>query len=109
MAKAKRIPPAEEQIEETADSSTEDTTEDQRPSLVRLAYMFLYAIIGRFVSMIVFFASIFQYIYAWIFGKPNEQVLAFTEALSTFAKEIIAYLALNTEEKPWPIGEWPKK
>jgi len=80
----------------------------QKPSLVRLMYMILFSIIGRFVSLIVFFAAIFQFIYAWIYSKPNEKVLEFTQGLSEFAKQIIVYVAFNTEEKPWPIGEWPK-
>ncbi len=80
----------------------------QKPSLVRLVYMILFSLIGRFVSIIVFFAAIFQFVYAWIYDAPNEKVLTFTKSLSEFAKEIIAYVAFNTEEKPWPIGEWPK-
>ena len=80
----------------------------QKPSLVRLVYMILFSIIGRFVSFIVFFAAIFQFIYAWIYSEPNGKVLEFTHDLSEFAKQIIAYVAFNTENKPWPIGEWPK-
>ncbi len=83
--------------------------ENKKPSLSRLLYMVLFLVIGRFISIIVFFVAIFQFIYAWIFNKPNEKVLEFTNSLSEFAKEIISYVSLNTEDKPWPIGDWPKK
>jgi len=81
----------------------------QKPTLSRALYMILFSIIGRFVSIIVFFAAIFQFMYTWIYEKPNEKVLDFTAPLSEFAKEIIAYIAFNSEEKPWPMGEWPKQ
>jgi uncharacterized membrane protein len=80
----------------------------RKPSLARLAYMILFLIIGRFVSVIVFFAAIFQFVYIWIYHQPNAQVLELTAALSEFAKEIIQFIAFNTEKIPWPIGEWPK-
>jgi uncharacterized membrane protein len=80
----------------------------RKPSLVRLAYMILFLIIGRFVSVIIFFAAIFQLIYTWVYHRPNEQVLELTAALSEFAKQIIQFVAFNTENIPWPIGEWPK-
>ncbi|MCH9812687.1 MAG: DUF4389 domain-containing protein [Epsilonproteobacteria bacterium] len=82
--------------------------DSQKPSLVRLVYMILFSIIGRFVSVVVFFAAIFQFVYAWIYDAPNEKVLKFTGELAEFAKEIVSYIGFNTEEKPWPLGEWPK-
>ena len=82
--------------------------ENKKPSLSRALYIILFLVIGRFVSIAVCFISIFQFIYAWIFSKPNQNVLEFTSSLSEFAKEIVAYVSFNTEDKPWPIGEWPK-
>lgn len=81
----------------------------QKPKLIRLVYMILFSIIGRFVAAIVFFAAIFQFVYSYFLDKNNVQVLKFTASLSNYAKEIISYVALNSEEKPWPIGEWPKE
>jgi len=81
----------------------------QKPKLIRLAYMLLFALIGRFVSIIVFFTAIFQFSYSYFKGKTNEEALKFTASLALYAKEIITYLAMNSEEKPWPMGEWPKE
>jgi hypothetical protein len=53
-------------------------------------------------------AAIFQFIYSFIYSKPNDKVLEFTKSLSEFAKEIVLFVSFNSEEKPWPMGEWPK-
>ncbi len=84
------------------------TSEFQKPQLIRIVYMLLFSLIGRFVAIIVFFAAIFQFIYSFFLEKPNQEVLKFTDALSIYAKDIIAYVAMNSESKPWPIGTWPK-
>jgi len=85
-----------------------ENTTFQKPKLIRLAYMLLFLLIGRFVSIIVFFAAIFQFVYSYFLDRPNKEALKFTDSLSNYAKEIIAYVAMNREEKPWPMGEWPK-
>jgi len=41
--------------------------------------------------------------------KANETLLDFTSALSEYAKQIIAYVGFNSDEKPWPIGKWLSK
>ncbi len=88
----------------------EEIKEDQRPSLKRALFMILFLIISRFIAIAIWFIAIFQFIYALIFGKPNENVLEFTKSLSEYIKQIVAYVSFNTESAPWPLGGiWPKE
>lgn len=74
----------------------------------RAIYMILFAIIGRFVSAIVICVALFQFIYTIIYKEPNQKLLPFMEKLAVYAKEIIDYLSYTSDEKPWPIGDYPQ-
>ncbi len=82
--------------------------DSKKPGFSRLIYTVLFLLIGRITSIVIFAASIFQFIYSLIFSKPNDKVLEFTSSLSEFVKQIVSYVSFNSENKPWPIDNWPK-
>ncbi len=84
-----------------------ETNRREKPGLSRALYTLLYLIIGRFISMVLFVIAITQYIYSWLTGEPNEKILHFTEDLAQYTKQLVSYVGFNTEEKPWPVGDWP--
>ena len=84
-----------------------ETNEREKPGIARALYILLYLIIGRFISMVLFVVAITQYIYTWLTGEPNEKILEFTDGLSEYAKQLVSYVGFNTDEKPWPFGDWP--
>jgi hypothetical protein len=84
-----------------------ETNGREKPGLARALYMLLYLIIGRFVSMVLFVIAITQYIYSWLTGEPNDKILYFTEGLAEYTKHLVSYVGFNTDEKPWPFGDWP--
>ena len=84
-----------------------ETNERGKPGLARALYILLYLIIGRFVSMVLFVIAITQYIYSWLTGEPNDKILYFTEGLAEYTKQLVSYVGFNTDEKPWPFGDWP--
>lgn len=84
-----------------------ETNEREKPGIARALYILLYLIIGRFISVILFVVAITQFIYTWLSGEPNEKILDFTEGLSEYAKQLVSYVGFNTDEKPWPFGDWP--
>ena len=87
----------------------EEVKTDKQPKAgwERGLYTILYLIIGRFISAVLFIIAISQFIYSWVIGEPNEKLLHFTNGLSEYAKQLVSYVGFNSEEKPWPVGEWP--
>ncbi len=85
-----------------------ETNEREKPGIARALYILLYLIIGRFISVILFVVAITQYIYTWLTGEPNEKILEFTDGLSEYAKQLVSYVGFNSDEKPWPFGDWPE-
>ena len=84
-----------------------ETNERERPGLSRALYTILFLIIIRLISMVLFVIAITQYIYSWLTGEPNEKILYFTEGLAEYSKALVSYVGFNTDEKPWPVGDWP--
>ena len=84
-----------------------ETNEREKPGLARALYILLYLIIGRFISIVLFVIAITQYIYSWLTGEPNDKILYFTEGLAEYTKQLVSYVGFNTDEKPWPLGDWP--
>ena len=83
------------------------TDEQPKAGWERVLYTILYLIIGRFISAVLFIIAISQFIYSWVIGEPNEKLLHFTSGLSEYIKQLVSYVGFNSEEKPWPVGEWP--
>jgi len=85
-----------------------ETNKCEKPGVSRALYTILYLIIGRFISVVLFVIAITQYIYCWLTGGPNEKLLEFTEGLAEYAQQLVSYVGFNTDEKPWPVGDWPE-
>ncbi len=79
-----------------------------KADLTRVLYTVLYLIIGRFISIVIFIIAVGQLIYSWIKGEPNTKLLEFSKNMAEYAKEIVLYVSFNSEEKPWPSGDWPR-
>ncbi len=84
------------------------TNERKKPGVTRALYTLLYLLIGRFISMVLFVIAITQYIYSWLTGAPNEKILIFTADLGEYTKQLVSYVGFNTDERPWPVGDWPE-
>lgn len=81
--------------------------EVKKASGERLLYTIFFAIIAKIISLIVCVVVIVQFLYSWIGGSPNKKLLSFSASLSEYVKQLITYISFNSDEKPWPIGEWP--
>lgn len=75
----------------------------------RLLYTIFYVVIAKIVSFIICVVVVAQFLYSWIGGSLNEKLLSFSASLSEYAKQLIAYISFNSDEKPWPMGEWPQE
>lgn len=85
-----------------------ETTEREKPGVSRALFTILYLIIIRLISMVLFVIAITQYIYSWLAGEPNDKILYFTESLAEYSRQLVSYVGFNTDERPWPVGEWPE-
>ena len=76
--------------------------------LIRGAYMVLFLVLARLVSVLVAVTAVFQFLCALTVRKPNGNARRFGRSLSSYLAEIVLFLSYNGEGKPWPFSPWPR-
>lgn len=77
-----------------------------KDELIRGAFMLLFFVASRLVSVLVTLIALFQFLCYLIVQKPNDNVLDFGKGLSCYMAKIVLFLSYNTESKPWPFSPW---
>jgi len=70
-------------------------------------YMLIFMLclwLAKFVSYMV---VLFQFFTVLFVGSPNERLRVFGQCLSYYIYQIMRFLTFNSEEHPYPLGEWP--
>jgi hypothetical protein len=74
---------------------------------IRLLYTVLYLVIFEVIKLIVQIAVVFQYIYLLITLSYNDSVRSFSNKVSTYTYEVMRYLTLNQNQRPFPLNDFP--
>ena len=78
---------------------------------VRFLYMVIFAIIlfiATWSLLIIGGIAIVQFGINMLLGKPNKQLISFSDGFSQFIYQIIRYVTFVSDEKPFPFTAWPK-
>lgn len=74
---------------------------------IRAIYMLVFTVIYSIAEILLVAVVIFQFLSRLVFGESNDRLLALGRSLGTFIYQIIQFLTYNSEEKPFPFGDWP--
>ncbi len=74
---------------------------------MRLLFTLLFAIILGMVKCLIYLTVVFQYAYLLIALKHSDPVRGFANRLAAFAYQLIRYLTLNDNDKPFPFKTFP--
>ena len=105
--------------ENFSDSSSASTTGSRRDELknkmanpghwMRLLLMVLmYIILFSLVQFIVTISLLIQWVLVLFSGEPNARLKHFTKGLNRYAYQIMEFLNFNSEERPFPLSDWPE-
>jgi ABC-type multidrug transport system fused ATPase/permease subunit len=73
----------------------------------RILYMLFFIFIYGFAKFLIFAIMLFQLATLVISGKTNEQLLRFSQNLSTYIYQITIFLTFVSEQQPFPFSAWP--
>jgi hypothetical protein len=79
------------------------SSEAWKRALYMLLFMFIYCIAEVVVTAVVFL----QLIIVLVSGGTNSQLLRLGRDVSVFIYQILRFLTYNSEDKPYPFGDWP--
>src|SRR3954462_2873617 len=74
---------------------------------LRLIFMLLFAAVLQVSSIIMWLLVVAQFIFSLLTGEGNIQLRKFGHALSIYIFDILKFLSCATDEKAFPLAEWP--
>lgn len=73
----------------------------------RILYIIFFIFVYGFSKFLIFAVMLFQLVTLVITGKTNEQLLRFSQNLSTYIYQITIFLTFVSEQQPFPFSAWP--
>ena len=73
----------------------------------RALYMLLFMVIYGVAEFVIGAVVLFQLFSVLFTGDTNERLLALGQNLSTYVYQITLFLTFNSDEHPYPFGDWP--
>lgn len=72
--------------------------------LFMLIFMFFLGV-AKFVTFVVVLVQFVQTVFT---SDTNEKLLRFGDSLSQYQYQILLFLTYNSEQQPYPMGDWPE-
>lgn len=79
----------------------------QTDTWLRLLFIIIYGAVLWVTSIVLSFVVVFQFLTVLFTRDTQKNLLDFGASLAEFVRQIVAYLTFNTEDKPFPFGQWP--
>jgi hypothetical protein len=73
----------------------------------RAMYMLLFTVIYGIAELVIATVVLFQLLSVLFTGGTNERLLDLGQNLSTYVYQILLFLTFNSDERPYPFGDWP--
>lgn len=74
----------------------------------RLIYIILFIIIGYIGLFIIALVVLVQFLLKLFSGRTNQRLRALSREIAVYYQQIIGYITLAAEDKPYPFGAWPQ-
>jgi D-alanyl-lipoteichoic acid acyltransferase DltB (MBOAT superfamily) len=74
---------------------------------IRLLYTILYLVILTILKFIIQLITLFQFIYLLIALRYSKPARKFSNRVIAYAYQVMRYLTLNANERPFPFMEFP--
>lgn len=76
---------------------------------LRIFFMILFTVFYAAAISVFWVVVVFQVLHGLIAGHPNDRVVSFSSALTAYLYQVLNYLTVQTEQKPFPFDEWPER
>ncbi len=88
-----------------------ETTEPYKDRTVwmRGFYMIIFMVFMGVAKFVMSVVILFQFLTVLFSAETNEKLLRFGETLSIYQYQIMMFLTYNSEEQPFPMGDWPER
>ncbi|MGB8276266.1 MAG: DUF4389 domain-containing protein [Alphaproteobacteria bacterium] len=88
-------------------TDSSETADKRRQVWIRGLFMLLFMLFYHVAEIVGFAVVLFQFVHVLVAGRTNAQALSLGEGLAQYYKQIVRYLTFNSEDRPFPFGDWP--
>ena len=74
---------------------------------LRGLYMLIFMLILGVVKFVAFVVILFQFATVLFTANTNKNLVSFGKSLSIYQYQIMLFLTYNSDEHPFPMGDWP--
>jgi hypothetical protein len=74
---------------------------------IRLLYTILYILVFEIIKTIIHITVVFQYVFLLLTLRHNIAVRNFSNKVVTYGYDVMRYLTLNKNERPFPFSDFP--
>ena len=75
--------------------------------LLRVLWMLLFLLVWQVAVPLLALLVVAQLLYRLFYGAPSALFMSFGDSLSQYLAQIGRFAVFNTDEKPWPVADWP--
>lgn len=75
---------------------------------LRALSMLLFVFIFYVAEIVLVAVAVLQLLIAIFTGMPNARLLRFGQDLASFIYQVVRFLTYNSDERPFPFGDWPQ-
>ena len=103
--------PTVDQIDvEDVDNGKLEKNLKSRTVWLRLVFMCVYGVIASLAGMVGSVVVVLGFLWLLFTGEVNRELRQVGQSIATYIFEILRYLTLNTDDKPFPFGgAWPSE
>lgn len=81
----------------------------QKSTWKRGLYMLLFTVFYSIAEIVLFVIVFFQFILHLLTGDTNQRLRQLGHNMATYIFQIVQFLTFNSEQHPYPFGDWPDK
>ncbi|MBB3104600.1 DUF4389 domain-containing protein [Azomonas macrocytogenes] len=81
---------------------------DRESLVLRVVWMLVFFFVWQLAELVLLGIVVVQLILKLSKGHPSSDLMAFGDSVSQYIAQIGRFGTFNTEQKPWPLADWPK-
>ena len=84
-------------------------SEDKDPLFMTAVYMAVFYAVYLIAGYILLTVGVVQLVVRLLSGQPQSDLQRFGGQLGSYLSDIIEYISMRTDQKPYPFADWPSE
>lgn len=76
-------------------------------SWLRVLLVLIFALVFTLAAWVLAFSVTLNLLFLVFTGQRNDNLARFGDQIARYLSEVMAYATLNSDDRPFPFGEWP--